>query len=298
MTNLSARLKLIVMLGIALWFVAAGVRVEILSPWPGAAFVLPVMLGAAGSILWLVLVMNAVNFMDGANGLAMGMALIASAALGACAIEALRFDLALPAFAMAGALAGFLVWNVPGKLFAGDAGSLFVGLVLGGISLGLVHERPEWLFVPPLILAPFLSDVVLTLLWRARNRKPLFHAHRDHAYQIAIKAGLRHGQVSLLHAILAFNAAGMGVIAAIAGGRWPAARASPWASCSGCAVSGSISAGWCRARDPHCGTPIRRRMSSSMCSKARRRWSPMPARRCWRPACARASRPARVTRIT
>jgi UDP-N-acetylmuramyl pentapeptide phosphotransferase/UDP-N-acetylglucosamine-1-phosphate transferase len=123
--------------------------------------------------------------MDGANGLAMGMALIAALGLSVCAAFIGAWTLALLAMAVAGGLAGFLVWNISGKLFVGDAGAYFAGAILGGLSLEFVRLRPDLLFVPPMLLLPFLSDVLMTLAWRSMHGKKLFAAHRDHTYQIA-----------------------------------------------------------------------------------------------------------------
>ena len=103
----------------------------------------------------------------------------------------------------------------------GDTGALFAGALLGGLSLELVRIRPDLLFVPPILLMPYLSDVLLTLIWRARHGKKLFEAHRDHVYQIALKAGLRHWQVAAVHAFLAFNSAVFAVIAALVAGPVP-----------------------------------------------------------------------------
>ncbi len=133
-----------------------------------------------------------------------------------------EWDIAIMCFALTGALAGFLVWNIPGRLFAGDAGALFTGAMLGALSLLLVQARPDWVWLPPLLLLPILADVLLTLMWRARHRKPLFSAHRDHAYQIALKAGLKHWQVAAIHAVAAVNALAIAVISAIVGGYFPA----------------------------------------------------------------------------
>ena len=74
------------------------------------------------------------------------------------------------------------------------------GAILAGASLLIVKGRPDWLLVPPTILAPWLVDVLLTIAWRGAKGKPIFSAHRDHVYQIAMKAGLKHSQVSAIHA--------------------------------------------------------------------------------------------------
>lgn len=219
--NLRALLKLVLLIATAA-VVAAIVRADVLAPWPGMMIALPLPLAIAGSMVWLIVILNAVNFMDGANGLAMGMAAIAAIGLSICGAVVGEWNLALLSIALAGALGGFLVWNVAGKLFVGDAGAFFAAAILGGLGLRLVQVRPELLFVPPMLVLPFLSDVLLTLAWRTKHGKKLFIAHRDHAYQIAIKAGLKHWQVSLVHAVWAVNATVFAVIATILGREVPA----------------------------------------------------------------------------
>ncbi len=219
--RINARWRLGIMVVIALAMTLGGVRADVFSLWPGLAVQLPLIVAIAGSALWLVVLVNAVNFMDGANGLSMGIAAVAATGLAAAAALIGAWNIALLSAALAGALGGFLVWNVAGRLFAGDTGALFTGALLGGLSLELVRVRPDLLFVPPILLMPYLSDVLLTLIWRARNGKKLFEAHRDHVYQIALKAGLRHWQVAAVHAFLAFNSAVFAVISALVGGPVP-----------------------------------------------------------------------------
>jgi UDP-GlcNAc:undecaprenyl-phosphate/decaprenyl-phosphate GlcNAc-1-phosphate transferase len=219
--HINARWRLGIMTIIAMAMALGGVRADVFSLWPGLAVQLPLIIAITGSALWLIVLVNAVNFMDGANGLSMGIAAVAATGLATAAALIGAWNIALVSAALAGALGGFLVWNVPGRLFVGDTGALFAGALLGGLSLELVRIRPDLLFVPPILLMPYLSDVLLTLIWRARHGKKLFEAHRDHVYQIALKAGLRHWQVAAVHAFLAFNAAVFAVIAAIVGGPVP-----------------------------------------------------------------------------
>lgn len=213
--GLRAIIKLVALTAISLGVAWFGLWPDVIAPWPGLELPLPVWLAIAGAALWLVVVMNAVNFMDGANGLAMGMAAIAAA--GYCVVGAIlgMWDVAVTAGALTGGLCGFLVWNGSGRLFAGDAGALSVGAVLAGLGLEIVRVRPDLLLVPPMLLLPYLSDVLLTLAWRARHGKKLFAAHRDHAYQIALKAGLKHRQVSSVHAVWALNAAIVAILSAL-----------------------------------------------------------------------------------
>jgi UDP-N-acetylmuramyl pentapeptide phosphotransferase/UDP-N-acetylglucosamine-1-phosphate transferase len=213
--------RLLATIVIAFTLTVLGVRVDVLALWPGVALDLLVIGGVIGSVLWLVVVTNAVNFMDGANGLSMGMAAIAAAGLAAAAAITGAWNIALLSAVLSGGLCGFLVWNLSGKLFVGDAGAYFAGMLLGALSLNLVALRPDLLFVPPILLMPLLSDVILTVLWRLKHGKKFWVAHRDHAYQIALKAGLKHWQVSLIHAVWALNAAVIGLVAAIVGREVP-----------------------------------------------------------------------------
>lgn len=216
-----ALVKLFAIAAIGAGMIGFGARVDVLAPWPGIVLSLPWVLAAAGSLAWIIVVMNAVNFMDGANGLAMGMGAIAATGLAICAAITGNWEVAVLSAALAGALVGFLFLNVPGKLFAGDAGALFTGATLAGLGLLLVRDRPELLLVPPLLLSPFLVDVLLTLVWRSRRGKALLSPHRDHAYQIALKAQMSHAQVSGIHAIWAFNAAAVAVVSTLAGSYAP-----------------------------------------------------------------------------
>lgn len=220
--GLRAIYKLLLVTAIGVGVAVAGVRPDVLSMWPGFEWPMPVWLAVAGSALWIVVVANATNFMDGANGLAMGMAAIAAAGFATCGATIGAWDFALTAGALTGGLCGFLVWNVSGRLYVGDAGALFVGAALAGLGLELVRQRPDLLLVPPILLLPFLSDVLLTIAWRARHGKRLFVAHRDHSYQIALKAGLKHWQVSSVHAVWALNTTIVGILSALLARQIPA----------------------------------------------------------------------------
>jgi UDP-GlcNAc:undecaprenyl-phosphate/decaprenyl-phosphate GlcNAc-1-phosphate transferase len=216
--KLRATIKLMLIALAAIAMATFGVRADAMEFWPGAGMELPLALAIAGSALWLIVVINAVNFMDGANGLSMGMACIAAAGLAVYGATIAAPHITLAGAALAGGLAGFLVWNITGKLFVGDAGALFTGAMLAALGLELVRLRPDLLFVPPILLLPFLSDVLLTLVWRGKHGKKLFVAHLDHTYQIALKAGLKHTQVAGVHAVWSLNAALVAIGATMLGG--------------------------------------------------------------------------------
>jgi UDP-GlcNAc:undecaprenyl-phosphate/decaprenyl-phosphate GlcNAc-1-phosphate transferase len=153
---------------------------------------------ACGSWLWFMVVINTVNFMDGANGLSVGTVAVALAGVAGLAFEASAMTtLMLALSGLAGSL-GFLVWNAPrGALFAGDSGSLFCGAWFAGIGMTGVNEGLDALLVA-LCLLPLLADVILTVIHRARHSGPgvLLQPHRQHVYQLMITRGLRHGPVA------------------------------------------------------------------------------------------------------
>lgn len=174
----------------------AGAPLEL--PFAGAAGLsLVLWLGIAGATLWVFIAKNAVNFMDGANGLAGGTMAIASAGLAVVAGLAGAAEAMVAAAALAGALLGFLPVNAPNaKVFMGDVGSLFCGAWFAAAGLLLIAEAPRGVvYLPALLLLPILADVLLTLAWHVKHKVPLLKPHLDHAYQVRIRSGLTHARV-------------------------------------------------------------------------------------------------------
>ena len=183
--DLGAKAKLLVQAIVALVFGLAVARVSAIPLTAALTLPLGPWIGAAGTALWIVVATNAVNFMDGANGVAGGALAAALAALGIGA--ALDGQPAVAAAALAGAAAnaGYLPWNLGGRLFQGDAGALFSGFLFSGLCVAAERGGAGLsVLFGPLALLPFLTDVLLTLLVRARRGQSLLEAHRDHLYQL------------------------------------------------------------------------------------------------------------------
>ncbi|MEH6694178.1 MAG: hypothetical protein V7675_04005 [Hyphomonas sp.] len=226
--GMESKRKLLLLGAISLFAAAFGPRLGYfhLPFGPGAGYPLPVWFSVLGVGLWLFVVVNATNFMDGANGLAMGSAAIM---LVSFAILLKLLDITDPdtddeaimshlAALAAAAILGFLVWNMAGKLFAGDTGALGMGALLGAAGLMVACRLTVW--EPVILILPFLVDVFLTLIWRARAGKHLFEAHRDHAYQLFLRAGWPHWKVSALWAGMTFACgAGLLVLGPVTGAR-------------------------------------------------------------------------------
>lgn len=165
---------------------------------------LPLPLVMAGVALWLLITMNGVNFMDGSNGLAMGSSAIML--LGSAMIlwrvdtgmdwTGPAPDLAFLCVTAALATLGFLAWNLPGRLYAGDSGAFGIGAFFGGVSIIVAVVSTIW--TAAILFLPFLVDVILTIFWRARHGQSIMTAHREHAYQLFLRAGWNHLPVAVL----------------------------------------------------------------------------------------------------
>lgn len=162
--------------------------------------ILPFVLGLFGTALWVFTLINAVNFMDGANGLAMGSVAIGLIVLALVSLDVGVYSAAALALCGAGALVGFLVWNFPfGRLFAGDSGALFAGALAAFACLILIARTGGSALVAPILFFPLLADALLTLLYRARRGRSLLVGHTEHIYQVAMLAGWSHVRVSLAY---------------------------------------------------------------------------------------------------
>ncbi len=162
------------------------------------------LIGYALAAVMLVWLLNLYNFMDGIDGIA------SVEAITVCVGGALLYALVgIPMLATAplllgAAVAGFLVWNFPpAKIFMGDAGSGFLGVVLGGLALQAAWVAPQLLWAWLILLGVFVLDATFTLLRRLMRGDKVYEAHRSHAYQYASREYGAHLPVTL--AVLAIN---------------------------------------------------------------------------------------------
>lgn len=184
-----------------------------------------IVLGWLGGVLgafYLVWLLNLYNFMDGIDGIA-GVEAVTSclSAVLICAVMGSWQAALMPALLAMAAL-GFLAWNFPpAKIFMGDAGSGFLGLMLGMLSLHMAWVEPQ-LFVSWLVLlGVFLVDASVTLVRRLLRGEKLYQAHRSHAYQYASRKYGHHLPVTLaVAAINLFWLAPLAIWAALYGDDW------------------------------------------------------------------------------
>ena len=184
--------RLIVQFGCALAVVACGVRLTLFLHGTAGAVV-----GAAATVLWLVVLTNALNFLDNMNGLSSGVAAIAAGLLAAIMLGSLprpHWFVGGVALALCGACLGFLAHNWSGKIFLGDAGSTFLGFTLAACCvLGTFYEVPvegagrgiygvgnHVILAPLCVLAVPLYDFTTVVVIRLLAGASPFRPDRNH----------------------------------------------------------------------------------------------------------------------
>ncbi|MGK0674391.1 MAG: glycosyltransferase family 4 protein [Halothiobacillaceae bacterium] len=147
------------------------------------------------AVAWMT---NLYNFMDGANGLAGGMAVIGFGALALAAWLGGALPLAIFCAAIAAAALAFLYFNFPSaRLFMGDAGSIPLGFLAATLGiLGAWQGVWPWAF-PLLVFSPFIVDASVTLAKRAWRGEKVWLAHRSHYYQRVVLLGATHRQLAV-----------------------------------------------------------------------------------------------------
>ena len=170
------------------------------------------------SILWLLTVINAFNFMDNMNGLCAGVGAIGAFIFAFLAATNGQYLVALTGFLMCGALAGFLPWNFPNaRAFLGDAGSHLVGYLLAVMAI-LPHfytkqnPRPLAVLAPLFVLAVPLLDLAQVSLFRTLNKKPFWIGDTNHLSHRLARMGLSRTRAVL---VLWLMAAVIGAVACL-----------------------------------------------------------------------------------
>jgi UDP-GlcNAc:undecaprenyl-phosphate GlcNAc-1-phosphate transferase len=188
-----ARSKFLIQFAVAALMYACGFRIESIANPFGGELALGVF-GLPFTMLWIAGIINAMNLIDGLDGLAGGVALIAVAST---FVVALRVEPLMMLFtaALGGAVLGFLFYNFnPATIFMGDTGSMFLGFVLAttAIKTNQKHSMAIALIVPIIALGIPIADTLLAMARRAVRGAPLFSADRGHIHHRLLAMGLSH----------------------------------------------------------------------------------------------------------
>ena len=156
------------------------------------------------TILWLLTVINAFNFMDNMNGLCAGLGAIGALIFAFIAATNGEYLVAITGFLMCGALVGFLPWNFPNaRAFLGDAGSHLVGYLLAVMAI-LPHfytkqnPHPLAVLAPLFVLAIPLLDLVQVSLFRTLHKKPFWIGDNNHLSHRLVQFGINRTQAVLI----------------------------------------------------------------------------------------------------
>jgi UDP-GlcNAc:undecaprenyl-phosphate/decaprenyl-phosphate GlcNAc-1-phosphate transferase len=159
------------------------------------------------TVLWVLLITNAFNLIDGLDGLAAGSAVFSTIVVFVMSLIAPKPLVAFLAIALAGATLGFLRFNFhPASIFLGDSGSLFIGFMLAALALAGSEKAPTIVAVaiPIVSLGLPILDVVLAVLRRFLAGKPLFDGDKHHIHHKLLKRGLsQRNAVLTLYAVTA-----------------------------------------------------------------------------------------------
>jgi UDP-GlcNAc:undecaprenyl-phosphate GlcNAc-1-phosphate transferase len=184
---LSPLIKLAIQGGAALVLIGVGVRVHVTQADA---------IDLALTLLWVIGMVNAFNFVDSMDGLALGLAGIAAAFFMLVTIDSGQPVLAVLSAAILGAAVGGFLYNAsPAKMFLGDSGAQLVGFLLAALGIAYtpagagLPQAVSW-FTPILVLGVPIFDMTLVVALRSARRQPVYRAGSDHSYHRLLRLGL------------------------------------------------------------------------------------------------------------
>ena len=204
--SIGYHLKFVVQIIAAVWLYWSGLGIYRLTLYSGHA-TLQLFIGIPLTILWVLLITNGFNLIDGLDGLSAGSALFSTIIIFAVSVFTHTPLVSLLSIVLAGVILGFLRYNFyPASIFLGDSGSLFIGFLLSALALAGSEKATTVVAVaiPVVSFGLPLLDVFLSVFRRYMNNKPLFLGDDDHLHHKLIKRGFSHRDaVLLLYAVAA-----------------------------------------------------------------------------------------------
>jgi UDP-GlcNAc:undecaprenyl-phosphate GlcNAc-1-phosphate transferase len=207
--DLSAKLKLLVQTAAACVVVFGfDIHMNFVNiPFGAAMQPIADWIGIPLTILWIVGVTNAINLIDGLDGLAAGVSAIAIASIMGMGVIMGNGTVVLLSIVLLGSILGFLIFNFhPAKIFMGDSGALFLGFSLAMLSMLGFKQITLISFVTPLLIIGVpLSDTFFAIVRRLVNKKPIMKADKGHLHHCLQQLGFSHRQtVLIIYGIAAF----------------------------------------------------------------------------------------------
>ncbi len=219
--------------------VEIGVAVGAAATLPG-----PALARVASAVLVLGL-LNAINLLDGQDGLAAGVGIVCAVGFAVLGGAAAPIGLGL-----AGALAGFLLFNrPPATIYLGDSGAYFVGAtlaVLPALTESAPYRWAHWWAVPLLVALP-VADTAIAIVRRIRSHRPILSGDRSHVYDQLVDRGFTIGQSTSLGVALQAMLTGLGIVAA---GSTPAVSLTLTLAATAAIGFAAVRAGFLNPADP------------------------------------------------
>ncbi len=204
--GLPAKVKLVGQIAAAAVVIPFGIQIEFITNPINASIIQLGYWGIPVTIFWIISVTNAVNLIDGLDGLAGGTSFIAALTLAAVTwqqsslLGGFGMEVAGLALILAAATLGFLKYNFyPAKIFLGDTGSMFLGYALSTLAVMGVAKAATAIsvIVPMVILGIPLLDVVFAILRRYQSHRPIFQPDKEHLHHRMMALGFSHKQTVL-----------------------------------------------------------------------------------------------------
>ena len=194
--EISAPLKFLGQIIGAMILIYYGVRINFITN-PLGGFIYLGVYTVPFTVFWIVSIINTINLIDGPDGLAAGVSIIAVLTLFAVALQENQVIAPMLAVLLAGSCLGFLKYNFnPAQVFMGDTGSMFIGYIIAAVSItgALKSAAAVTIFVPMLALAIPILDTTFAIIRRIFNHRPIGEADHGHIHHRLLAIGMNQKQ--------------------------------------------------------------------------------------------------------
>ncbi len=168
------------------------------------------------TIIWVVGITNAVNIMDGLDGLAVGVSFFAALSMGLLAFISAQYHIVLMIAVLLGAMIGFFPFNFPrAKIYLGDSGSMVIGFLLAVLSISKIHRKVSLamaLMIPIIILFLPILETLVTITRRVYRRQSIFTGDTDHFHYRFLRKGFSETKATLSLIFISFLFSMAGVL--------------------------------------------------------------------------------------
>lgn len=187
----------------------AGFKIaEISIPFAGTKAIGSQLLPFLLTILWVVGITNAVNIMDGLDGLAVGISFFATLSLGVLALLSSQYHVVIITVVLLGTMIGFYPFNFPrARLYLGDSGSMIIGFILAVVSMTKIHRKASLalaLMIPIIILFLPILETSVTIIRRLYQGQNIFIRDTDHFHYRFLRKGFTETKTTVFLILVSF----------------------------------------------------------------------------------------------